>query len=159
MASYVRIHKAWAKEVAKKDTVDLREKYNETVKADPQIAKVLTFKQYCGNAQSDAVQALNSTNAAICYYFTNEFKGEMTFNNERSKTVWQTVKANANYYQNVIGFIQEENDPEYTKIYDAIRVKLESYFNLAAEDILEDVYGKEYIDFKAKKLTAKSKKK
>ena len=146
MASYKRIHKAWAKEVAKKDTVDLREKYNETVKADPQIAKVLTFKQYCGNAQSDAVQALNSTNAAICYYFTNEFKGEMTFDNERSKTVWQTVKANANYYQNVIEFIKEENDPEYTKIYDAI-----------AEDILEDVYGKEYIDFKAKKLTAKSK--
>ena len=121
MASYVRIHKAWAKEVAKKDTVDLREKYNETVKADPQIAKVLTFKQYCGNAQSDAVQALNSTNAAICYYFTNEFKGEITFDNERSKTVWQTVKANANYSQNVIGFIQEENDPEYTARKDAQR--------------------------------------
>ena len=59
----------------------------------------------------------------------------------------------------MIEFIKEENDPEYTKVYDAIRVKLESYFNLAAEDILEDVYGKEYIDFKAKKLTAKSKKK
>lgn len=157
MASYNRVHAAWAKKLEEKEKPANQEKYKKMLEEYPELKGTVTFAQFNKKkGQSQEVEALKTSNFAICYYFTNEYKGELSFDTERSKTVWQVVRTNALYYHNVIGFMDEEKDEEYLGIYNAIRGKLENYFELAAEEILEDVYGQEYIDFKADYLKAKA---
>jgi hypothetical protein len=159
MASYKRVHAAWAKKLEEDEKPAKLEKYNQIIADNPELKGLFTFTQYCNKQSSSLeVEALRTSTFAICYYFTCEYKGELSFDNERSKTVWQVVKTNANYYNNVIGFMDEETDEEYLTLYDAIRKKLDNYFDLAAEEILEDVYGKEYVDFKAEYIKARSSK-
>lgn len=57
------------------------------------------------------------------------------------------VRTNLNYYKNLIQFIRDEKEEKYSKIYKAIKTKVEAYFETAAEDILMDVYGEKYLEF------------
>lgn len=94
--------------------------------------------------------AIATSNMAICEYFaiTCEDDTNITFTNgEHFKTVAQTVRTNLNYYKNVLQFIRDEKEEKYSKIYKAIKTKVEAYFETAAEDILMDVYGEQYLEF------------
>lgn len=159
MASLNQIHKKWAKKLTADAKPAKKADYRKFCEEYPDLKSVVTESKFiaaCGD--SEEVEALNEGAFAICYYFTNEYKEELEFENEHKKTVWQTVKANANYYSNLIQFIEDEKDPEYLAIYDKVQKDLRKYFELAAEDILEEVYGKEYTDFVAAESKSRSSK-
>lgn len=171
MASFTRIHRAWAKEVDKKDREALKEQYMKLVAQDSTFAANVSFTTYRKDTKSDAVKALttekvdkkgdkHNPDLEICKYFSNHYGSKLSFNSEHTKTVLQTVETNVRYYNAVEKFISEEDkDSKYKKAYEAIQKKLDAYFAMAAEDILEDVYGKEYIDFKENYLKEQAEKK
>lgn len=132
-----RIHTAFANEVILKEPLEefkrMQEQFpNLKFKADP-----------IDNKEADALKA---GNIRICQFFTAGY--DVQFENERVKDVEQTVRANVNYYNNVCNFLTFETDKEYVKIYTKIQAQLEDYFSLAAENVLEDVYGEAYTTFR-----------
>lgn len=137
-----RIHEAFAKEIAGNP----KEEMERALEQFPNLKDKVTELDFM---KPDAA-AIATSNMAICEYFaiTCEDDTNITFTNgEHFKTVAQTVRTNLNYYKNVLQFIRDEKEEKYSKIYKAIKTKVEAYFETAAEDILMDVYGEQYLEF------------
>lgn len=132
-----RIHTAFANEVILKDALE------ECKRMQEQFPNLKLKADAIDNKEADALKA---GNIRICQFFTAEY--DVQFENERVKDVEQTVRANVNYYNNVCNFLTFETDKEYVKIYTKIQAQLEDYFSLAAENVLEDVYGEAYTTFR-----------
>lgn len=132
-----RAHKSFVNYLREKEEAKLEEVYA----AFPAMRGTLAFKS---TPQIDAIKA---GNVEICRYFATEAEeGEaLEFESEHFKSVKQTVKVNLNYYANVCQFLNVETDKDYAAIYKKIKRNLEDYFSDAAEDILADVFGEEYV--------------
>lgn len=140
-----RIHEAFAKSLC----VDAEEKYKEFCEKYKMYPQLLESADVSSFMPEDAA-AIATSNMAICEYFaiTCEEETGITFSKgEHFKTVAQTVRANLTYYKNLLQFIKDEKEEKYAKIYKAIKTKVEAYFETAAEDVLIDVYGEQYLEF------------
>lgn len=138
-----KIHNAFADVLI----TERKRELEEALADKPELLKALKDNPF-NSAEIDAVLA---NNAALCEYFAvKSEEGEgLEFSSERTKSVKQTVKANLAYYKNVCAFIEQEDAEEYKAIYAATKKQLDKYFEIAAEDILEDVYGDAYTELKA----------
>lgn len=137
-----RIHEAFAKEIAGNPKEEMERALEQFPNLKDKVDEIDFMKP-------DAA-AIATSNMAICEYFaiTCEDDTNITFTNgEHFKTVAQTVRTNLNYYKNILQFIRDEKEEKYSKIYKAIKTKVEAYFETAAEDILLDVYGEQYLEF------------
>ena len=137
-----RTHEAFAKEIAGNPAEEMK----KAVEQFPQLKGKVSELDFM---KPDAA-AIATSNMAICEYYaiTCENESGITFSKgEHFKTVAQTVRTNLNYYKNLIQFISDEKEEKYSKIYKAIKTKVEAYFETAAEDILMDVYGEQYLEF------------
>lgn len=137
-----RIHKAFADEVL---IAEKRQALEEALADKPELLAAMKDNPF----ESAEVDAIIGGNVAICEYFaTKSEEGDaLVFSTEHAKSVKQTVRANLNYYKNIVEFVGDEKEEPYAKIYSAILKKLDEYFENAAEDILADVYGEQYTAF------------
>lgn len=137
-----RIHEAFAKEISDNP----KEEMEKALKQFPSLKGRVSEIDFLN---PDAA-AIATSNAFICEHFalkSEEGEGLEFSKGFHYKSVQQTVRTNLAYYKNVLQFIQDEKEPDYISIYKAIKAKLESYFERAAEDILNDVYGEKYKQF------------
>lgn len=140
-----RIHEAFAKSLC----VDAEEKYKEFCEKYKMYPQLLESADVSSFMPEDAA-AIATSNAYICEHFAvkSEDADAIEFSKGiHLKTVKQTVKTNLAYYKNLLQFINDEKEDDYSKIYKAIKTKLDAYFERAAEDILNDVYGERYAKF------------
>lgn len=137
-----RIHDAFADEVL---ISEKRKALEEALADKPELLAAMKDNPF----ESAEADAIIGGNVAICEYFaTKSEEGDaLVFSTEHFKTVKQTVKTNLAYYKNILQFIKDEKEDDYSKIYKAIKTKLDAYFERAAEDILNDVYGEKYKKF------------
>lgn len=137
-----RIHEAFAKEIAGNPAEEMKKAVEQFPNLKGRVSEIDFMKPEAA--------AIATSNMAICEYFaiTCEEETGITFSKgEHFKTVAQTVRANLTYYKNLLQFIRDEKEDDYSKIYKAIKTKLDAYFERAAEDILNDVYGERYAKF------------
>lgn len=137
-----RIHEAFAKEIAGNPAEEMKKAVEQFPNLKGRVSEIDFMKPEAA--------AIATSNMAICEYFaiTCEEETGITFSKgEHFKTVAQTVRANLAYYKNLLQFIKDEKEEKYAKIYKAIKTKVEAYFETAAEDILMDVYGEQYLEF------------
>lgn len=137
-----RIHEAFAKEIAGNPAEEMKKAVEQFPNLKGRVSEIDFMKPEAA--------AIATSNMAICEYFaiTCEEETGITFSKgEHFKTVAQTVRTNLNYYKNLLQFIQDEKEEKYSKIYKAIKTKVEAYFETAAEDVLIDVYGEQYLEF------------
>lgn len=137
-----RIHEAFAKEIAGNPAEEMKKAVEQFPNLKGRVSEIDFMKPEAA--------AIATSNMAICEYFaiTCEEETGITFSKgEHFKTVAQTVRANLTYYKNLLQFIKDEKEEKYAKIYKAIKTKVEAYFETAAEDILMDVYGEQYLEF------------
>lgn len=136
-----KIHKAFADVLI----AERKRELEEALADKPELLKGVSFN-------SPEVEAVLADNPTLCEYFAvKSEEGEgLEFSSERTKSVKQTVKANLAYYKNVCAFIEQEDAEEYKTAYTAIKKQLDKYFEIAAEDILADVYGDTYTELKAR---------
>lgn len=137
-----RIHEAFAKEIAGNPKEEMKRALEQFPNLKDKVDEIDFMKP-------DAA-AIATSNMAICEYFAITCEGDtnITFTNgEHFKTVAQTVRTNLNYYKNLLQFIRDEKEEKYSKIYKQIKAKVAAYFETAAEDILLDVYGEQYLEF------------
>ena len=137
-----RIHEAFAKEIAGNPAEEMKKAVEQFPNLKGRVSEIDFMKPEAA--------AIATSNMAICEYFaiTCEEETGITFSKgEHFKTVAQTVRTNLNYYKNLVQFIHDEKEEKYSKIYKAIKTKVEVYFETAAEDVLIDVYGEQYLEF------------
>lgn len=136
------IHEKFVKSVL----VKKNERYEECIAQFPELKDAVKPETFMG---ADANAILNGV-VDICLLFgvKDETAEGLEFASERSKSVKQTVKANADYYKKALGFYNEETESSYKEKYKSILSALLSYFSEAAEGLLEDYYGARYVDFK-----------
>lgn len=152
-----QIHEAFAEEVLIAEPLA---KLKAALADNPELLESMKANPF----NTAEVDAITKGNVELCEYFalkSEEGKGLEFSKGTHVKDVVQTVRANVQYYKNLVQFISDEKEKDYSKIYEAIKTKLDAYFKRAAEDILNDVYGDKYKEFHAKKyaeLTEKYKK-
>lgn len=137
-----RIHEAFAKEISGNPSEEMAKALEQFPNLKDKVSEI--------DFMNPEAAAIATSNMAICEYFAIKCEKDtnITFSKgEHFKTVAQTVRTNLNYYKNLLQFIQDEKEEKYSKIYKAIKTKVEAYFETAAEDILMDVYGEQYLEF------------
>lgn len=137
-----RIHEAFAKEIAGNPSEEMKKALEQFPNLKGKVSEI--------DFMNPDAAAIATSNAFICEYFAvkSEDADAIEFSKgEHFKTVKQTVKTNLAYYKNLLQFIKDEKEDVYSKIYKAIKTKLDAYFERAAEDILTDVYGEQYTAF------------
>lgn len=137
-----RIHEAFAKEIAGNPAEEMKRALEQFPNLKGKVSE--------DDFMNPDAAAIATSNAFICEYFAvkSEEADVIEFSEgEHLKTVKQTVKTNLTYYKNLLQFIKDEKEDDYSKIYKAIKSKLDAYFERAAEDILNDVYGEKYKKF------------
>ena len=137
-----RIHEAFAKEIAGNPAEELKKAVEQFPNLKGRVSEI--------DFMNPDAAAIATSNAYICEHFAvkSEDADAIEFSKgEHFKTVKQTVKTNLTYYKNLLQFIRDEKEADYIKIYKAIKIKLDAYFERAAEDILNDVYGERYAKF------------
>lgn len=142
-----RLYKAFADYLDEKQKADL-EAFEASVAEFK--AKNPTFNRKVSVSSSEEAQAIRNGDVAICEYFCvkSDLKEAFEFSTPRAKSVAQTVRANVIAYKNILSTQSYEEDSRYEKAYKSLRSAYDKYFAIAAEDVLEDVYGDEFKDFK-----------
>lgn len=124
-------------------------------------AKNPTFNRKISVSSSEEAQAIRSGDVSICEFFCleSDLKDGLEFSTPHAKSVAQTVRANVTAYKSILLALDEETNEDYKKVYKSLKSAYDKYFALAAEDVLEDVYGEEFTSFKAEYEAKHSKKK
>ena len=161
------IHKLFADEVL--DTEDSADKYEDAITQFPELKGKISVDSF----RDPAYAVMGKDSIDICKYFAIEVdtEGELKFHDgEHFLSVKETVAANVNDYNRFKELYEAEESitvemgvqrkrmvelNDYRNIYSALMKQLEKYFDLAAEDILADVYGDAYTKFKQDYLDAK----
>lgn len=140
------IHEKFVKSVL----VGENERYAECIAQFPELKGSVKPEVFMGKDANAILGGVVET--CLLLGVKDETAEGLEFDSERSKSVKQTVKANADYYKKALGFYNEETEDAYKEKYQAILSALLSYFSEAAEGLLEDYYGAKYIDFKNAEL-------
>lgn len=137
-----RIHEAFAKEIAGNPAEEMKKAIEQFPNLKGRVSEI--------DFMNPDAAAIATSNAYICEHFAvkSEDADAIEFSKGvHFKTVKQTVKTNLTYYKNILQFIRDEKESDYLSIYKGIKTKLDAYFERAAEDILNDVYGERYAKF------------
>lgn len=140
------IHEKFVKSVL----VGENERYAECIAQFPELKGAVKPEVFMGTDANAILGGVVET--CLLFGVKDETAEGLEFDSERSKSVKQTVKANADYYKKALGFYNEETEDVYKEKYKAILSALLSYFSEASEGLLEDYYGAKYIDFKNAEL-------
>ena len=127
---------------------DAADKYESAIKEFPQLACKISLDDFV----DESIQVLKKSSFEICKYYAlkDDVSSFLEFEPAREDySVADVVVANAITYSYFEEFLRsEEKGSFYHKYYSKILKEMEKYFDQAAEDLITEVYGKEYLEFK-----------
>lgn len=131
-----KVFKAYADKLDEKT----EKRFKEAIESNPEL------KEFATAAKDPLADALRKGAVEFCKYFyrEDECKSDNRFADEKKKeeseAVRLTVEANLRAYNAIKRAIQNEKQPDYISIYNALIGNYEKYFSITAESTMNHSY-------------------